>query len=162
MTISPEIQTYLERLSELRAAMLKTLAGLDASALNWTPLPEETNSLLVLATHALGAEHGWFAEIIARGPKTRDRLAEFRAQGSDISALHARYTEAARASEQILSALTAADLETTREHPHFGTVTMRWIILHVIEHYAEHLGQMYLTRQLWEAKEDADPRRLHR
>jgi hypothetical protein len=29
---------------------------------------------------------------------------------------------------------------------------VRWCILHVIEHYAQHLGHMQLTRQLWLAK----------
>jgi hypothetical protein len=29
---------------------------------------------------------------------------------------------------------------------------VRWCILHVIEHIAQHLGHMQLTRQLWLAK----------
>jgi hypothetical protein len=31
-------------------------------------------------------------------------------------------------------------------------VTVRWSILHVIEHTAQHVGHMQLTRQLWLAK----------
>lgn len=145
-----EVETYLERLRALRAQMLQTLDGLGADALNWRPLLDETNSLFVLATHALGAERGWFAEIIARQPKTRDRAAEFRAQGEDLAALRERFEQTARESEEILAALTADDLDATRLHERFGAVTVRWIILHILGHYSEHLGQMLLTRQLWE------------
>ena len=44
-----EAKSYLDRLNEVRANLLKTLEGLDTDALNWTPLPNEANSLIVLA-----------------------------------------------------------------------------------------------------------------
>lgn len=146
----PEIQTYLEHLRDLRAQVLRTLDGLDTDALNWQPLPGETNSLFVLATHCIGAEHGWFIEVLAKEPRTRDRATEFRARAGDPAALRTRFEQTARDSERILATLTAADLEAIRRHDYFGTITVCWIILHVIEHYSEHLGQMQLTRQLWE------------
>lgn len=105
---------------------------------------------LRLGDSRAGAERGWFAEIIARQPKTRDRAAEFRAQGEDLTALRERFEQTARESEEILAALTADDLDATRPHERFGAVTVRWIILYVLGHYSEHLGQMLLTRQLWE------------
>jgi uncharacterized damage-inducible protein DinB len=145
-----EIHVYLERLRDLRAQVLRTLDGLDADALNWQPLPNETNSLFVLATHCIGSERGWFGSVLGGAPPTRDRAAEFRARGEDLAALRAAYAESARFTWEILAPLTAGDLDATRQHDHYGMVTVRWIILHVIEHYSEHLGQAQLTRQLWE------------
>ncbi len=144
----PEVATYLERLNDLRAKVWKELDGLSADALNWKPLERETNSLFALATHALGAEHGWIREILANEPRTRVRPLEFEARGESVNDLRERMEETARASERILSTLTENDLNGTRQHETYGTVTGRWILLHVIEHYAEHLGQMRLTRQL--------------
>jgi uncharacterized damage-inducible protein DinB len=147
----PETQAYVDTLRELRGKVLKTLEGLNAAALNWTPTNDATNSLFVLGTHCIGSEHGWIFETFHQGPKTRNRPGEFLAKGEDLSALRAEYERTARESEVILQPLTEAGLEATRDTPNHGAVTGRWIMLHVIRHYSEHLGQMYLTRQLWES-----------
>jgi uncharacterized damage-inducible protein DinB len=153
-----EVARYIESIARVRGKILETIAGLDAGALDWTPSPEETNSLFVIATHCTGSEHGWIYEVLGRGEKTRDRAAEFKARAGDVEGpgengkavarLRAEYERVARETETILAARTASDLESTRDVPGRGTVTERWIILHVIEHSSEHLGQMYLTRQL--------------
>jgi uncharacterized damage-inducible protein DinB len=148
----PEIQEAILHLRELRAKVFETLDGLDADALNWSPTNEGTNSLFVLATHCIGSEHGWMYEILGRGEKTRNRPAEFVAKGSDLNALRAEYARVTQETEALLATRTEQDLLTMRQRTNFGDVSERWIVLHVLEHYSEHLGQMYLTRQLWEQK----------
>ncbi len=145
-----EVQTYLDELNALRANVLQTLEGLDASALNWRPLPTDTNSLFIMATHSLGSERGWFGSVIGNKPATRDRAGEFRAQGNDIAALRTAFRETEPYSREILAPLTAQDLDAVRQHHEHGAVTVRWILLHILKHYSEHLGQMRLTRQLRE------------
>jgi len=147
-----EITEYLEHLRALRGKVLQTLEGLGADALNWTPTNDATNSLFVLATHCIGSEHGWMFEILGRGELTRNRPAEFLARGDDLAALREQYARIARETEALLATRTLDDLLTTRARTPFGDVSERWIILHVLEHYSEHLGQMYLTRQLWEGR----------
>ena len=146
----PELQESTEHLRVLRAKIFETLDGLDAEALNWSPTRENTNSLYVLAAHCIGSEHGWMFEILGRGEKTRNRPAEFLARGNDLSALRAEYERVTQETEMLLATRTAEDLLTMRARTNLGEVSERWIVLHVIEHYSEHLGQMYLTRQLWE------------
>lgn len=146
----PEISEYLEHLRALRGKVLQTLDGPDADALNWTPTGEGTNSLFVLATHCIGSEHGWMFEILGRGEPTRNRPAEFLARGDDLTALREQYARVAQETETLLAARTLDDLTTMRTRTPYGDVSERWIILHVIAHYSEHLGQMFLTRQLWE------------
>lgn len=145
----PEVQTYIERLSDRRAEILKAIEGLDNTALDWTPLPGEANSLAVLAVHSLGAERNWIHGVVGQKKIERDRDAEFRARAQDAATLQAMYAAAALTSEQILDDLKEQDLDavrTTRQR----TVTVRWAILHILEHYSEHLAQMWLTRQLYE------------
>jgi uncharacterized damage-inducible protein DinB len=148
--VLPEIQCYVETLRDLRANVLNTLDGVDAAGLNWTPTNDRTNSLFVLGTHCIGSEHGWIFETLHQGPKTRNRPAEFLAKGEDVRALGQQYEQTAKETEEILSALPEVSLATMRNTERHGSVTARWIIVHVIKHYSEHLGQMYLTRQLWE------------
>lgn len=148
----PETESYLEALRELRGNVLKTLEGVDAAGLDWTPTKQETNSLIVLATHLAGSEHGWIFETLHQGDKTRDRASEFRAKGDSVGPLRQDFARIERETLEILSPLTEPDLLTTRRTGNHGTVTLRWIILHVIRHYSEHIGQMYLTRQLLESR----------
>ncbi|MEW5718014.1 MAG: DUF664 domain-containing protein [Chloroflexota bacterium] len=143
-----EIQNYISTLRERRADLLQTLDGLSADALNWRPLPEEANSLYALAFHSLGAERRWIHEVVGQRKIERDRAAEFRARGDDVAALRVLYDGVTRDSEEILARLVAAELDALRDQPQPHSV--RWCILHVVEHYNEHLGQMRLTRQLWE------------
>lgn len=146
----PEIEAYYESITRLRGNILKTLDGLSPEALNWKPTDGEANSLFVLATHSIGSEHGWIFETLARGEKTRNRPAEFFAQADDLIALRTQFERVSGETTEIFSQLTEEDMQTTRHNEPRGDVTLRWIILHVIEHLSEHLGQMYLTRQLWE------------
>ena len=143
-----EVQLHVELLRAARAEILKTLDGLSADALNWHPLPDETNSLYALATHLLGAERRWLHQEIGQQEIERDRDAEFRARGEEGAALRPMYQSVARESELILARLVESDMDARREKR-----TVRWCILHVIEHYNEHLGQMRLTRQLWENRQ---------
>lgn len=148
----PEIELHLETLRELRGNVLKTLEGVDASGLNWTPTKHETNSLFVLGSHLAGSEHGWIFETLHQGPKTRNRAAEYLAKGDTADMLRQDFERNESETKQVLSSLTESDLGTTRQTGNYGTVTLRWIILHVIRHYSEHIGQMYLTRQLLESR----------
>ncbi len=145
-----EVETYIERLRDARAETLTTLEGLSVDALNWHPLPDESNSLYALATHSLGAERGWLHELVGQRAIERDRAAEFRARGDDIAALREAYDMVTRASEEILARLAESDMAALRGRNASNRRTVRWCILHIVEHYSEHLGQMRLTRQLWE------------
>ena len=145
----PAIEMYERLLRHRRADLLKVLDGLDAAALNWHPLSDETNSIYALAVHALGAERYRIHHQIGGRKSERDRAAEFRAVGDDAAALRAQYDLVAHESKEILERLTEEEMDVLHgEEP--NRFTFRWCILHVIAHYAEHVGAMMLTRQLWE------------
>jgi uncharacterized damage-inducible protein DinB len=106
------------------------------------------NSLAVLAAHVAGAEHFWIAEVIGRRPATRDRDAEFRTVAADAAELVRRLDAVAAETAEVLSSLSEADLNGVRVASD-REVTVRWGILHVIDHTALHLGHMQITYQLW-------------
>ena len=146
-----ETQTYIERLSDLRANVLKTLERMNARGLNWKPTPRETNSPYVLAAHLIGSERHWLHRMVGQREVHRDRAAEFRARGATLDALRAKFQATAGTSAEILARLSASEMDARRETPNYGVVTVRWCIVHMIEHYSEHLGHIQLTRQMWEA-----------
>ena len=83
--MDPLATAALAQLQEIHDDLRRVVRDLRGEALNWRP-GEETNSIYVLVTHLLGAEHFWLAAAAGR-PIARDRAAEFRAQGSDSTDL---------------------------------------------------------------------------
>ncbi|MBI2868979.1 MAG: DUF664 domain-containing protein [Chloroflexi bacterium] len=149
-----ETRDYLTELGILKKQIHDTVQDLSDEAANWRPLAESTNSIYALLVHMTGSETYWVRQIINREALPRDREAEFRTSGGLREALgHLETT--ARANEQILAGLSAPQLGETRDvpvRPELGAVSVRWCVLHVISHYAVHLGHIQLTRQLWEQR----------
>jgi uncharacterized damage-inducible protein DinB len=147
-----ELDNYLQRIEDLRRQVSELIADLPAEALNWRPIEgvEEhaTNSLAVLAAHVAGAEHFWIAEVVGGRPPTRDRDAEFAIQAAAASEMCRLLEKSAAETREVFSALQPADLDDVRE-VRGRTVSVRWSILHVIDHTALHLGHMQITYQLW-------------
>jgi uncharacterized damage-inducible protein DinB len=148
------LEHYEQRLEDLRRQVGELVADLPSEALNWRPIERgdehATNSLAVLASHVAGAEHFWIAEVIGGYPPTRDRDAEFAVQVPDASELLRRLEEAGAETRTVFSSLSEANLDSTRE-ARGRTISVRWCILHVIDHTALHLGHMQITYQLWTA-----------
>ena len=147
-----EIQAYLTDLGELRDQVGKTLEGLDREALDWQPIAGQgelaTNSLTAMAVHLVGSETYWMKEVIGGKKIVRDRDAEFVTKGLSAAELQAKLGATGQVTKEILPGLTERHLEEGRKWRD-RPVSVRWCILHVIEHYALHLGHMQLTRQLW-------------
>ena len=156
-----ETEGYLSTLTDLREQVKKGLEGLPNEALDWRPTKGQgdlaTNSMVSIVTHLAGSETFWMKEVIGGRPIHRDREAEFVARGVSASELQAKLDAAAKVAVEILSSLTAAQLNESRKFRD-RMVTVRWAILHVLEHTATHLGHIQLTRQLWMAQIADKPR----
>ena len=153
--MGPEVDAYLADLGELRDQVKSLLEGLDPEALDWRPIEgvgeHATNSLTAMVVHLVGSETYWMKEVIGGKKIVRDRDAEFVTKGISSSELQAKIGAVGKVTTEVLSALTGKQLGETRKWRD-RSVSVRWCILHVIEHYALHLGHMQLTRQLWLAK----------
>ena len=150
-----EVQIYLTKLGDLRNQAKALLEGLPPEALDWRPIQGEgelaTNSLAVMAVHLAGSQTYWMREIIGRTPIQRDREAEFAAKGVSLADLKARLDAAGKIVEEVLSPLSERQMEEERKFRD-KPITVRGGILQVIDHVAQHIGHMQLTRQLWLAK----------
>jgi uncharacterized damage-inducible protein DinB len=146
------VLAYREWLRALHAAMAKSLDGLPRDALDWSPGPE-INSLAVLATHVAGAERYWIGAVAGGQATDRVREVEFEAMGKDAAALVGELEAALAESDAVLAQLAVADLGAARVAPLSGKrVTVAWALVHALEHTAQHVGHMELTRQLWELR----------
>ncbi len=147
-----EIENYLQCIDELHKQVIEVITDVPSDGLNYIPvqLPElqVSNSLAMLVAHIAGSEHYLIGEVVGRMPPTRDREADFRTRVRRSNELVAFLNTISSETHAILAALDEAELDSSRE-VHEREVSVRWIILHVIDHTALHLGHMQLTYQLW-------------
>lgn len=149
----PIFEAYLKCLEVLHTDMQRVIAGLPLAALDWSPGPE-MNSLVVLATHVAGSERFWVGEVAGGDPANRNRSAEFQTHGLDEVALLSRLDASLAHTCATLEKLTLPDLEMRRPGMDRDEVTAAWALFHNLQHIGTHLGQMQLTRQLWDLRQN--------
>lgn len=149
-----EVQGYLDELKVLKNQIRDIVQGMSEESINWQPLPKDTNSIYAIMTHLLGADDNWVKRVINGQSINRDREAEFRSLGN-LQDIMNRFEKVSKENENILSKLDSLQLGETRKvqiQQNGQAVSVRWCILHVVSHYALHLGHIQLTRQLWEQR----------
>lgn len=143
---------YIRLLQQSHNEILEALEGLPPDALDWSPGPD-MNSISVLVFHLTGAERYWIGDVAAQDPRERDRDAEFRVHDVGMDLLKKRLDDNLEYARNALNQFTIQDLEVTRVSGRDGrSFTAGWALLHALEHTTLHLGQIQLTRQLWEQK----------
>ncbi len=147
-----EAEMYLVVLRDLRNQITDLLEKFPDEALDWRPVQGEgemaTNSAAVMAFHLAGSENFFMREVIGGQPVHRDRDGEFIAKGVPKAELKRRLEAGQALAQTVLSSLTSAQLEESRKWGN-RTETVRRVILLVLAHFANHLGHMQLTHQLW-------------
>ena len=145
---------YLSLLQDCHNSILEALEGPPPAALDWTPGPD-MNSISVLVFHLTGAERYWIGDVAAQDPAERDRDAEFRVHDVEMDILKKRVGDNLEYARNMLNKFTIQDLQTTRVSARDGRkFTVAWALLHALEHATLHLGQIQITRQLWEQSKD--------
>lgn len=140
---------YVNFLQEHHNNILEALDGLPPAALDWSPGPD-MNSISVLVVHLTGAERYWIGDVAAQDPTDRDRDAEFRVHDLGKDILKKRLADNLDYVRKALQEFKIQDLERTVPARNGHTSTVAWALLHALEHASLHLGQIQITRQLWE------------
>ena len=140
---------YLNLLQGCHNDILEALEGLSPTALDWKPGPE-TNSISVLVFHLTGSERYWIGDVAAQDPSGRDRDAEFRVHEVDVQILKEQLADNFEYALNTLDKMDIHDMESNRVTTSGREITVGWALLHALEHATLHVGQIQLTRQLWE------------
>ena len=152
----PLIGAAREALLHSYAELRETIEALPADALDWRPAGDESNSIAVLVTHAMHSTRWWLSVAVGAPLPERDRPSEFKALASDPTALVAFAESMTNDCLALLDPSRAVDWSALRDthertrpnaEPQF---TAGWALLHALGHLREHVGQAFLTRQLWE------------
>ncbi len=145
----PTVEALGKAFDELHEKLREEVRGLDAGTLYWRPLPK-ANSVAVLVTHTLGSELEMI-RCVRLIPNSRDRDSEFKVE-SDADELLGMIDAADREMDELIAALTPADLSELRPRgdkpPRPG---IYWLVTNY-GHAREHLAQIQLTKQLYDSR----------
>ena len=133
-----------------RDAVLWKLEGLDDEQLRRQLVPSGT-SLLGLVKHLGSVEYGWFCDTFGRPTEPlpfdeNDPESDMRARADETTEdILAFYGRARAAADQVIAELDVQDTGTAW----FGdTVTLRWVLIHMVEETARHAGHVDILREL--------------
>ncbi len=151
-----EIETLLGFLDYQRATLDWKCRGLDDEQLRTTLAPT-VMSLGGLLKHLTRVEDHWFSEVVAEAPKrepwaTMPWASEWQNAGADTGDdLRRMWAAGVERSRAVVAAqLEAGDVTLTATHPAWdgqGQVSLRWVLVHMIEEYARHNGHADLLRE---------------
>ncbi|MGW1316888.1 DinB family protein [Streptomyces sp. NPDC002426] len=131
-----------------RDVVLWKLEGLDDEQLRRPMTPTGTN-LLGLVKHLATVEYGWFCATFGR--ETEDFW--FDTSADDMTIAPDETTERilafyARARAAADLSIAETDLDATGTSWNGKTVSMRWVLIHMIEDVLRHAGHMDIVREL--------------
>jgi uncharacterized damage-inducible protein DinB len=147
------IEVFTEQYHDVYHDLREVLNDLPDEALNWSPYAG-ANSIAVLTTHILGNQLETL-RTVAGAPTTRDRPSEFRTRDATAAGLLELVANADSVMHELAGGITAEqlDAETTRPSSASGKARAGLYHLgHSIAHAREHIGQAWMTRDLWKAQ----------
>jgi uncharacterized damage-inducible protein DinB len=137
-------------LNHLRQSALFKLEDLDDDQLRWRPAPT-ANSLGALVVHLGYAERLWLRAIFAG----EDMDMSWRAHmfevpdGWSLEDVVTFYRSEMAAADDVLDRAGSFDLPSAAD---IRPTTLRWIVTHVLEEIARHVGHMDITRELLDGR----------
>jgi uncharacterized damage-inducible protein DinB len=149
-TMAGEKETLLASLVRHRDVVRWKLEGLDDERAR-RPMTPSGTSVLGLVKHLAATEYAWFCETFGRPTEPlpfddRDPDADLRPRPDErIEDVVAFYGRACAAADAVLSELTLDDVGTAWSGE---TVSLRWVLVHMVEETARHAGHLDILREL--------------
>ena len=151
--LGDERATLTGYLRDYRLTLELKCSGLDAAGMACRSVPPSNLSLLGLVRHLTDVERNWFRRVLAgqdvgwRFRRDDDRDAAFDEAAADpdlVDAAWAAWREEVRFAERFVD--EAPDLEVTGTYRE-DIVSLREVLVHMIEEYARHMGHADLLRE---------------
>jgi uncharacterized damage-inducible protein DinB len=137
-------------LTHLRESAIFKLEDLDDEQLRWAPAPT-ANSLGQIVVHLGYAERLWLRAIFAgeeMDMSWRQHMFVLPDEWS-VKEVIAFYRGETAAADAVLDGVESLDLPSAAD---MRPTTLRWIVTHLIEEIARHLGHMDITRELLDGR----------
>jgi uncharacterized damage-inducible protein DinB len=151
--LADERAVLTDYLRAYRLTLEMKCAGLDAGQMARRSVPPSTMSLLGLVRHMADTERGWFRQVMAgqdvprRFRTDEDREAAWNGAVPDpgvVDQAWQAWREEVAFAERYVADTDDLSVRGTRED---GTISLREVLVHMIEEYARHCGHADLLRE---------------
>jgi hypothetical protein len=141
-----------------RAIVHLKCEGLSAADAHRAVLP--TSPLMTMAgivSHLRWTEHCWFEVLFlgrpAEGPQFADgpEDADMMVEGTPLAQLLEEYERECAVSNQIVADHSLDDVGRNRDFG-AGAATLRWMLIHMVEETARHVGHLDIVRELLDGR----------
>jgi hypothetical protein len=132
-----------------REVVVRKVQGLSTDDASVVMTPTGLSPLGVVA-HLAAVEVGWFAETFAGEPvdPTWAEHDAFRLTTTDTtSSVVEEYTAACDRARAIVNSTSSLDALAVESDQYLGHVSLRWVLLHMIEETARHAGHLDIMRE---------------
>ena len=136
-----------------RATLELKCAGVPAERLGERSVPPSSLSLLGLVRHMAEVERNWFRRRLAGEDapplyySEADSDGDFdRVDGADVGEAFATWRAECEHAREVLAGVGSLD-DIGRQQRRNGPVSVRWILVHMIEEYARHNGHADMLRE---------------
>ncbi|MGN9841406.1 DinB family protein [Nonomuraea sp. H19] len=149
--VAGETATLAAYLDFHRATLALKCSGLSDDDLRERAVPPSTLSLLGLVRHLTEVERGWFGNAVGGLGLPPLYFSDANPDGDfddvDAAAVEESLDMWRRTVEQSREIIAGRSPDDTGTRGDGSAVTVRWVLLHVIEEYARHNGHADLLRQ---------------
>jgi hypothetical protein len=132
-----------------RAVVVRKVEGLSFADATRVMTPTGLSPIGIVA-HLASAEVGWFDETFAGRPIDAkwDVYGDFLLQAGDtVESVVAEYRRVNARSREVASGAASLDDLSARAHGVWGHVSLRWVLVHMIEETARHAGHLDIMRE---------------
>lgn len=159
-----ERDTLTHFLAHHRRYLAAKCDGLDVEQMARRSAEPSAMSLLGLIRHMAEVERNWFRNVMAGGSVDRyfgtdaDPDADFHAAApgaSHVQAAWSTWNREVKFAEQFVA--NAPNLDITGVEAWRGPLSLRWVLIHMIEEYAQHNGHADLLRERIDGRVTTDP-----
>lgn len=147
---SDERTTLLAFLHHQRRFLVRKASGIDDAQARTESCPPSDLSLLGLVCHLTDVERGWAQRALAGRPAPPIYYSDADPDGDfhppddlTLAEALARFDREVTDAESVYASTGLDEIERHER----GFYSMRWILIHLIEEYARHLGHADLIRQ---------------
>lgn len=142
-----KIEQILLFLEEIHTTLERAIKGLENRELNWRPSPK-SNTIGNLLKHIMGAEAFWIHHVVGGMETQRVRTSEFKVKEFQIINLREEIVHVKEMTKKVMEKLTDEQLAELRIARKKRT-TVYWCLIHIIEHSAQHIGQIFYIRKMY-------------
>ena len=145
---SAEVASFWRFTRRSLDGFMEVVDSVTTDELNWRPPAPDTNSIYALALHTLGNVRMHVFRVLLGQSVDRDRDGELQSLAAASNVPIPFWPSLRSEVGEALATLPAEAMDRTYDHPVFGPLTGREVLMVMMRHTAEHLGQAELTRDL--------------